>query len=283
MFIDYCPDKTTVCYVCQERKLCQWKAAVKKYLCDQCLAQGRYSIKNGCVKGQKQKRLPTFSVEFEVQPPSQEDEQQIEQALLLLRHHFLRTADSTVSDEYKSPLYLSLTAFYPALEVMSRLQHLVGDDCGTHLHVECHVKEELQCCLGEVFGPLVGHLLAHPHESFLFWGRGLNRYALHLPLDRYFLFNTTSDHPTLEFRLPRFRSKEQFLAVVKFARSCTTRLEQKLPLAKKKPLLLPTLGQELLCLYQSFLPQPGQLTWLDALKEKPAALLRQDYGWRKHC
>lgn len=225
-------------------------------------------MKNEHVKGKKQKRLPTFSLEFEIQEPLEGDQRQVDQALKLLQHHFIRTMDNSVSDEYKSPLYLSLRAFYPALDIMHELHHLVGEDCGTHLHVECHVKEELKGYLGEVFGPLVNHLLTHPHESLLFWGRGLNHYARPHMKDRYFLFNTLSSYQTLEFRLPRFRTKDQYVTVVRFARSCTAFLDKQLPLVQQKPSLLAELGQHILTLYLSFLPQQGQPTWFDALTQE---------------
>jgi hypothetical protein len=288
MFIDYEPEKIATCFMCKTRKICQRKSSLQQYVCSNCLTRQRYSHKNATTKGKKQKRLPTFSLEFEVQHPSPSDEGQpqsqapIEAAFKLLQHHFIRTSDGSVADEYKSPLYHSLTAFYPALTVMDDLKHLVGDKCGTHLHVECQTKEDLAQGCGEVFGPLVEHLLTHPHESLLFWGRHFNHYASHLYDGRYFLFNTHSDHPTLEFRLPRFRNKEQYLAVVKFARSCTALLDKKMPLIKQQPSLLPTLGQEVLELYLSFVPSQQQPTWFDALpKEHQDHLRTITPGWRK--
>jgi hypothetical protein len=55
-----------------------------------------------------------------------------------------------------------------------------------------------------------------------------------------------------------------------------------MPLIKQKPCQLPTLGQEVLELYLSFVPSQQQPTWFDALpKEHQDHLRTITPGWRK--
>ena len=284
VFIPIHPEKLTICFTCKNLIKCDWSESLKRYICSSCRSSRKsYGTKNTLIKGNKQGRLPEYSLEFEIEEPERTGGErnagihptvQLEAAMRLLRYQFLRTADGTVSDEYKSPVFRSLTAFYPSLQVMDKLQHLVGENCGTHLHVGCTVKKLLQIYLGEIFGPLTTRMVNCPEETLVFWGRSFNEWAMPYPRGRYYLFNVCTEHPTLEYRLPRFREKGQYLAIIKFARACSHLLNKKMPIVKEKPEFLPTLGQEIVTLYQTFLPSGP--TWLDRLtKEEQESLLKK--------
>ncbi|GCE50600.1 hypothetical protein KTH_54690 [Thermosporothrix hazakensis] len=189
------------------------------------------------MKGKEQKRLPPFSIEFEVQRPG---------GVGLLKYGFIRSSDPTVREEYKSPIYRSLDPFYPALEMLKKLSSLVGSSCGTHIHVECCVKEKVSVYYHAIFGRLLEYMVQHRQETSDFWGRNFCRYACSRWDGRYSAFNPLSDYPTLEYRLPRFRSKEQFLAVLWFVRRCTSILNRKLSTENVSPA---ELGEEILHLY----------------------------------
>ncbi|GCE50598.1 hypothetical protein [Thermosporothrix hazakensis] len=184
----------------------------------------------------------------------------------MLRNGFIRTTDSSVGDEYKSPIYQSMHAFKSSIGNLDKLAHLVGTNCGTHIHVECQpeLKVSIQRDYGVVWGPLFDHLLEYPLETFLFWGRGFCSYATPGGTDSHYMaINPWTRHQTVEFRLPCFRSKEQFVPVVQFARSCVSLLTQRG--MDDFSGIRPEIGQEILSLYQRYIP--GDQRWFDALPE----------------
>ena len=112
-----------------------------------------------------------------------------------------------------------------ALTVMDTLSDLVSDRCGTHLHIACRHKDLLLPLQGDVFSPLLTHMLQHPEETARFWGRYFTKYATPINANRYHCFSLDSTHRTLEFRLPRFRSAVQYVRVIKFARATVVYLD----------------------------------------------------------
>ncbi len=191
-------------------------------VCGACLERQNYSNRNRLEKGGWSK-LPRFSFEFEID--TQQQWSDLEQATILLRYGFLRTQDGSVSDEYKSPIYSDLRGLAPVLPVLDSLQGLVLENCGTHLHVECSYTWELTALRTQVFGPLLMHLSTHQAETEAFWGRFFCHYARSVFDDtRYEAFNLQSSQPTLEFRLPRFRSAAQFRQVVQFCRAAVAEI-----------------------------------------------------------
>ncbi|HEY7415459.1 MAG TPA: hypothetical protein VH593_09720, partial [Ktedonobacteraceae bacterium] len=123
--------------------------------------------------------LPAFSIEFEIQA-SWSHFDDLEQALILLKHGFIRTKDGSVDDEYKSPIYRSLAPFRAVLPILETLSDLVSGACGTHLHVSLPVKERLRPMHRSVFEPLVMYLEDHEEETIAFWGRTFSPYASQL-------------------------------------------------------------------------------------------------------
>jgi len=152
----------------------------------------------------------------------------LERALILIKYGFLRTEDDSVDDEYKSPIFQSLRAFYKPLGAMHQLRDLVMPWCGTHLHVTLRQKKALVSIQDRVFGPLLAHLAANSSETEAFWGRTLCRYAAPSSATRYACFSLWSKHDTLEYRLPRFRTAQQYLAIVRFCLHMTTFLSDRL-------------------------------------------------------
>ena len=214
--------------------------------------QQAYTVTNATRLGQPLKHLPAFSLEFEV---SSCNRRTLEQALILLKFQYKRTSDSSVDDEYKSPIYHSLRAFRKPLAVLDELRGLVNEHCGTHLHVACACKESLAVVHAEAFSPLLDYMLTHPEQTTQFWGRFFSRYATAPNSNRYHCFNLDSVHPTLEFRLPRFRNGEQYLRVIQFSRSVVVYLDKALAYSgqpkQKKHIISPyTMGRHVLALYQ---------------------------------
>ncbi len=217
-------------------------------VCAPCLEQRDYQRTNKLEKG-GWSRLPRFSFEFEID--TQQQWSDLEQATILLRYGFLRTRDGSVSDEYKSPIYSDLRGLVPVLPVLESLQGLVLESCGTHIHVECH-SWALSPLRTQVFGPLLSHLTAHQAETEAFWGRFFCHYARSVfDGTRYEAFNLQSSQPTLEFRLPRFRSAAQFRQVVRFCRATVAEIDQVFEVAQGcSNEDADTLGQRLVARYQ---------------------------------
>lgn len=185
-----------------------------------------------------------FSIEFEV--CAWEASRPASHALILLKHGYLRTYDCTVSDEYKSPRYLDLAAFQEALPTLESLADLVDDCCGTHIHIDCPVQADVKAHSPALFSPLERYLRDHPEETGHFWGR-----------PSYDLVRMRHYYPTLEFRLPRFRSAEQYLEVVRFCRAAGHMLNQHFhenhPLSRSAS--PEQVGDEILMLYQQQVSQ----------------------------
>ncbi len=215
--------KVLRCHVCHHLVEIE-PHAVAGRVCSLCLERRGKERPNKLEKG-GWSRLPRFSFEFEID--TQQRWSDLEQATILLRYGFLRTQDGSVSDEYKSPIYSDLRGLAPVLPVLEQLSGLVLENCGTHVHVECHHAWALAQRRTQVFGPLLTHLAAHQAETEAFWGRFFCSYARAAQDGtRYEAFNLQSSQPTLEFRLPRFRSAAQFRQVVRFCRAAVAEINR---------------------------------------------------------
>ncbi len=265
------------CCLCQEMCTdCRWHEDLKGYLCPRCtMNRLHYSTANAACIGHPLKRLPAFSLEFEV---ASRDRSALHKALILLKYQFKRTSDGSVDDEYKSPIYQSLRAFCKPLAVLHDLRDLVNERCGTHLHVACKEKERLRAIHSEVFSPVITHMLHHREETIAFWGRFFNRYATAHMIDRYHCFNLESAHPTLEFRLPRFRSAEQYLRVLQCCRAIVAYLDRTLTacavgeiegVPEKRCVSPSAMGRHVLALYKRYVKTlPEWEPWLDEKSEE---------------
>ena len=194
-------------------------------ICLPCLEGTRFNY-NKCRLGLSSP-LPTFSVEFEIHTRSSAARNR---ALKLLQYHYVRTDDATVSDEYKSPIYRSLSAFRPHLPVLDALRGLVDDRCGTHVHIGFprHLTESLIIVSQAVFGPLQHYLQRNQSETEQFWGRFFCQYAQSETKTYYSWVRMLTPYHTLEYRLPRFRTGWQYVEAVRFCRRVTFYLERTL-------------------------------------------------------
>ncbi|HEY7417072.1 MAG TPA: hypothetical protein VH593_17935 [Ktedonobacteraceae bacterium] len=269
------------CCLCQEKSDdCYWHEPLKGFLCPRCtLHPQSHTIANATLVGRPLKCLPAFSLEFEVCSYGRSI---LEQALVLLKYQYKRTYDETVSDEYKSPIYTSIRSFRRPLTVLHDLRDLVDDHCGTHLHIACAHKGHLRVIQADVFSLLLDYMLNHQKQTIQFWGRFFGRYATAPNIDRYHCFNLESHYPTLEFRLPRFRTAEQYLRVIKYCRATVAYLdaalaedqptdssthcqpEQQKGGQKRRALSPDAMGQHVLALYKQHVKKlPEYESWLD--------------------
>jgi hypothetical protein len=198
---------TQPCLLCQKPTGAASHPVLGSPVCPHCLVRHGSCTANTRTAG-REDGLPKFSIEFEV--CSCRSTQSVSQALILLKHGYLRAYDCTVSDEYKSPIYLSLAALQEALPTLEQLKDLVDDCCGTHIHVDCPVYDSVLTHYFQLFTPLLDHLETHLEETKRFWGRW-----------PYTFLSVASHYGTLEFRLPHFQGAEQYLWVVQFCRAVT--------------------------------------------------------------
>ncbi len=240
------------CDICHSQLVPSPHDVLKTYVCANCERQKSYGTPNQIAYGQLG-NLPTFSLEFEVAAPPH-DSAQVRRALVLLQHGFIRTYDSTVDDEYKSPIYCSLKAFRKPLMVLDSLRDLVNERCGTHLHVGCAQHDTLYSMRQAVFEPLVEYMQAHEQQTTAFWGRFFSPYACTTLAngERHVCFNVGYRHPTIEFRLPRFRSAEQYVRLLRFCRETTAFISETLDenVVSAKRLAPEQLGERILARYQ---------------------------------
>lgn len=260
------------CQLCQQQGSCVWNTFLNCYLCWHCGTQKPYATPNTLLIGQPQKRLPAFSFEYEVARPVDKPYEVVQRAQVLLKYGFQRTGDGSVDDEYKSPIYQNLRAFRTLLPILHELRDLVTDSCGTHLHVACQHKTQLHSIHAEVFSRLLTHMLAHQEETIAFWGRSFGQYATPFNTNRYHCFNLDGTHPTLEFRLPRFRDAAQYLRVVKFARTVVAFLDTVLAKRDVCPLKVSeraALGQHVLHCYLTHVAlQQQETSWYASLDQE---------------
>jgi len=164
--------------------------------------------------------LPTFGIELEVVRRSPE-------VMALEGVYWIPTKDASIPDgiEMKSPIYSSFRDVEPVLRYIS--ENLTGDiQSGTHIHVGIdHWRlHKLEDYWETIWTPLVLHMAANRKETESIWGRSFNSYAHELcfGVHRYEAFScVASTGCTIEYRLPVFRSAEQYSRIINFARKAT--------------------------------------------------------------
>lgn len=168
----------------------------------------------------------TASMEFETSYTSKKAR------IELTANGFRPTEDATVDVEYKSPCYNgfnALAAILPSLQDLTDAGDMqVGPTCGTHLHIgnREHINRTTMSAIirfyHSLFVPVCRALEADPDKMEAIFGRCLGGWA-----DR---ISTTTEpenhrnfinvqHPTtIEFRLCKFKSAEQYARAVKLCR-----------------------------------------------------------------
>lgn len=206
------------------------------FIHNNCFKAKPYGSGNNEVVG-KPVKLPTFSVEFEMSVPYDEedyvsdtDRDNYEKILLeFMTHGYLRTRDGSVSDELNSPIYLNNSEFFPSLPTMekARRNDCISSDCGTHIHVGMSHdhKNVLSENYRRLFTPLSETIWnGRMNETPLIWGRKPNdcaRTNLYDTDTRYLWINCQTGYETLEYRLPVFSSIKQYRMLVDFCRVFT--------------------------------------------------------------
>ena len=188
-----------------------------------------YSDENNFRKGNRKANGFTFSAELETSASTAKARGE------LLDFGFLPTSDCTVNVEYKSPIYEGLNAISKqtaSIEKMMQSGEIrIGNECGTHFHVghvdhiNPNTMQYIRRFYHSIFVPLSDCMVTNPEATKAFWGREFTYYAS--PIDRHTdatghcNFVNLQHSYTIEYRLAKFVTAEQYMNVVKFCRDAT--------------------------------------------------------------
>lgn len=204
------------------------------YICERCASSQvieSYSTENNQRRGASIGGGFTYSVEFETAVDSPELRAE------LVSVGFMPTYDCTVACEYKSPIYRNLKPLAKKLQTVEKLCDqgfaAVDDTCGTHFHVG-HVTAinpsamlAISSYYHELFTPLSDYLLANVEDTRRVFGRELGAYDYATPIsastfeDGHSNFINVQHNYTIEFRIARFRTADQYMHVAKLCKDLT--------------------------------------------------------------
>lgn len=191
------------------------------YMCPDCYHKVEsYYTENGLKANQEKKHGFTYSFEFEM------TNSEAPYTRTLQYNGFLPTHDSTVSIEYKSPIYQSLNGLRKLFRSLNNEldNSYFEDEAGTHCNIG-HVDyinsdtiELIGAFYHELFQEMSDWLKANPYACKEIFGRPLNRWAS--PIDNYTSPRSHSnliniEHSThLEFRMCKFINENQYIDCV---------------------------------------------------------------------
>jgi len=205
------------CPICGLREELKPKRLNK--LCERCSYQQPYSTTVTKRKYESHNGLGlTFGFELELacdDNTTNQDYQQLQERLI--KAGFARTADGTVTDEYKSPIF-------GVPHIPGNLQKILtlasgftsADNVGTHIHIGGMARyANRRRHTYDIFCNLEQYLATHEESTVAIWGRDFGSFR-HYPM--------TSEHgswlagrrETWEFRLARLVTYTQFAKLVKF-------------------------------------------------------------------
>jgi len=181
----------------------------KDYICSNCKMCRGYSTRNNNFKG-KQTQM-SFSFEFET---SSRNKSLYE----LTKYNFIGCSDCTIEGlEWKSPIFYNRKTFHNVCKKIDKFARFVGNSCGTHLHVSTPYKSKMEQYKRQLFQPILNEMINNRDKTIKFWGRDFGNYCKSTIRDeRYNTFNTMSSVNTLEFRLLKFKSAEQYIRACDF-------------------------------------------------------------------
>lgn len=202
------------------------------YLCERhAMSMERYSYESTATRGgegELGRRGGGFSYGMELETSASTIQTRIE----LCGLGFTPTSDSTVDVEYKSPIWYGLNSpvktFRSIQDMMDKGELGIDYSCGTHFHVghisygwkQCEMVSEYY---HEIFDEIGRLTQGNNPAANAVWGRSCNRWAIPTHESDYAdnhtnMFNLQHDN-TIEFRLCKFRSVEQYTKLVHFCKS----------------------------------------------------------------
>lgn len=174
-------------------------------------------------------KLPAFGLELELYNNGDNTESYEENIFDLILHGFVRCSDGSVSDEMKSPVLKSDKWLLNARPYLENSIQYINHSCGTHIHVATSESARRYYQYHDSVFRTMTEVMTDNHKmTEKIWGRYFCDYATSIvdSDNRYSWLNLESHHPTLEYRLPKLVSIEQYRRLVYFVRMFTLKLEQ---------------------------------------------------------
>lgn len=189
-----------------------------------------YSDENRTIRGAANHPF-TFSMELEMHYPTAQIRAELESV------NFMPTQDPTTHTEFKSPIWDSMKPMPKMLNSICKLMESghgeITEDDGTHFHVGYKGKNGINATtityIGKyyhsLFVPLCEELKAHPYETIAVFGRFLGGWADEIDNNSYPYahsnFINIQHDDTLEFRLCKMITADQYMKVAKMCREIT--------------------------------------------------------------
>ncbi|ABO49392.1 hypothetical protein Dred_0854 [Desulforamulus reducens MI-1] len=145
--------------------------------------------------------------------------------LVLLKKGFTPCYDSSVTLEWKSPIFQSLVGFKGICKMIEKMDVEHG---GSHVHISVKRKDLFEDYYKEIFYPLAEYLDGSAY--YRIWGRQDNDYCElpGYPDSRYSWVNVQTKYNTVEWRLPKFLNAKQYYELVKWLINITWAVDNKL-------------------------------------------------------
>jgi hypothetical protein len=218
--------RARVCQKCKAR----FRQSADEHLCRACGAQQGYGADS-----YEERYHPfttdtvTFGFELELQETGEGYAANPYGKLLedLIKAGFLRTADNTVSDEMKSPIYGC--GFLPGnlRKLLDRAcKYTQARNVGTHVHIgnltpfnSFNGRYLPLGLLSEraetIWGPLERYLVHHQVSTVRVWGRYFAKHCAFPMTETHNSWVSLRD-ATIEWRLPKLRTYQQFARIVRY-------------------------------------------------------------------
>lgn len=194
-------------------------------ICPACVELRSYSWENRAETG-ADTRGRTYSIELEIMQPTHKA------FFELAENNFLASSDSTVSAEFKSPIFHNLKSPVRLTKTIQRLidgeEMVIDGHCGTHFHVglpdngmSAIIPETNDSRIGftrrfyhSLFVPVSNWMMMHPYETKALFGRMFGQWARsvqpHVDPMRHENFVNVQHDYSLEFRLAFFANAAQY-------------------------------------------------------------------------
>ena len=188
-----------------------------------------YFTKNDKKRGELKKHGFTFGMEFECSRPTAELRAELELC------DFIPTQDSTTDTEFKSPIWQSLNPLPKKFKTIECLLNegygAITEDEGTHFHVghvdyiNAETIQYLRRFYHSLFIPLSNIMEEYEENTEKLFGRKFSYWADSInertdATEHRNFINLQHNH-TIEFRICKFKSAEQYMGAVKFCKDAT--------------------------------------------------------------